>query len=361
MHSHAQRFAVIGDYGSGDYNERRVAELVKSWKPDFIITTGDNNYSEGSFASMDTCIGQFYSEYIYPYNGSFKQGDVSYNRFFPSLGNHDVTSEKIQLHCDYFTLPGNERYYNFVIEQIHFFALNSNLSEPDGTDASSEQGIWLRQNLKRSNSRWKIVYFHHAPYSSGHHGSSSYMQWPFDRWGADAVLSGHDHSYERLQVGSLPYFVNGCGGAYLRSFVDTLNESKVRYCDNFGAQLVDTYQDSMIFSLININDSLIDRYVILHNPVYHTYVNEFPSLKEPVIYPNPFRQVTNIQFSLYHKSNIQIKAYNTMGELICIITDDRLIPGFYSIEWKNDHLKSGIYYLIFSSNRSTRNFRVLKL
>jgi len=56
----------------------------------------------------------------------------------------------------------------------------------------SEQGIWLRRKLKRSNSRWKIVYFHHARYSSGHHGSSSYMQWPFDRWEADAMISGHD-------------------------------------------------------------------------------------------------------------------------------------------------------------------------
>jgi tartrate-resistant acid phosphatase type 5 len=38
------------------------------------------------------------------------------------------------------------------------------------------------------------------------------MQWPFAAWGATAVLAGHDHDYERLTVGGLPYFVNGLGG-----------------------------------------------------------------------------------------------------------------------------------------------------
>ena len=39
------------------------------------------------------------------------------------------------------------------------------------------------------------------------------MQWPFKDWGADAVLTGHDHIYERLLVNGIPYFVNGIGGA----------------------------------------------------------------------------------------------------------------------------------------------------
>src|SRR5438876_9922498 len=34
------RFAVIGSYGSNDVHENEVANLVKSWSPDFIITTG---------------------------------------------------------------------------------------------------------------------------------------------------------------------------------------------------------------------------------------------------------------------------------------------------------------------------------
>ncbi len=361
MHTHAQRFAVIGDFGSGDDNERKVAELVKSWNPDFIITTGDNNYLGGSSASMDTVIGQFYSEYFYPYNGTFQQGNVTHNRFFPSLGNHDVASGNIEAYHDYFTLPGNERYYDFVIGQIHFFVLNSNLSEPDGADAFSEQSDWLRENLKKSASHWKIVYFHHPPYSSGYHGSTSYMQWPFEKWRVHAVISGHDHSYERLQVGSLTYFVNGCGGAYLRPFADTLDASKVRYCDNFGAQFVDTYHDSLVFCHININDSLIDRFVLFHNPSYHTMVNELISSDEPVIYPNPFIQSVTIRFSVYQTSDIRIQVYNPMGELVDVVADCRFYPGTSSVEWTNNHLKPGIYGIVISGNRFTWNHRVIKI
>jgi len=54
-------FAAFGDYGSAGTNELAVANLVDSWNPDFIITTGDNSY--GSTA-IDDNIGQYYSDYI---------------------------------------------------------------------------------------------------------------------------------------------------------------------------------------------------------------------------------------------------------------------------------------------------------
>jgi hypothetical protein len=46
------------------------------------------------------------------------------------------------------------------------------------------------------------------------------MQWPFEEWGATAVLSGHDHCYERFAAGQsrFPYFVNGMGGARIYGF-----------------------------------------------------------------------------------------------------------------------------------------------
>src|SRR5713226_5209825 len=65
------RFAVIGDYGYGGANERSVADLVKRWKPAFILTTGDNNYPRGQAATIDANIGAFYHEFIGPYLGAF--------------------------------------------------------------------------------------------------------------------------------------------------------------------------------------------------------------------------------------------------------------------------------------------------
>jgi len=90
------------------------------------------------------------------------------------------------------------------------------------------------------------------------------MQWPFRNMGTSIVISGHEHSYERLEMDSLTYIINGNGGATLRPFPDTLHESKVRYYQNFGAQLVETYTDSIVFRFFNINDSLVDYYVLKH-------------------------------------------------------------------------------------------------
>ena len=79
-------FAVIGDYGLDGPDELDVANLVKSWNPDFIITTGDNNYMDGSASIIDQNIGKYYHEFIGNYQGDYGEGS-SINRFFPSLGN----------------------------------------------------------------------------------------------------------------------------------------------------------------------------------------------------------------------------------------------------------------------------------
>ncbi|MBP9121408.1 MAG: hypothetical protein KBF59_11150, partial [Ignavibacterium sp.] len=83
------KFAAIGDYGLAGPNELTVANLVKSWNPDFIITLGDNNYELGADSTIDVNIGQYFYEYIYPYKGNYGSGSTV-NRFFPSLGNHDL-------------------------------------------------------------------------------------------------------------------------------------------------------------------------------------------------------------------------------------------------------------------------------
>jgi len=78
------RFAVIGDFGWESKEAEDVANLVKSWKPDFVITTGDDNYDYGEDSTIDRNIGQYYSEFISPYIGKFGKGDTV-NRFFPTL------------------------------------------------------------------------------------------------------------------------------------------------------------------------------------------------------------------------------------------------------------------------------------
>lgn len=259
------RFAVIGDFGSASQPEADVAALVKSWDPEFILTVGDNNYENGEAATIDANIGQYYHEFISPYAGTYGAGDTV-NRFFPCLGNHDWVAAGAAPYLDYFTLPGIERYYEFVRGPVHFFSLDVDPHEPDGIDSNSVQAQWLKAQLASATEKWKIVYMHHSPYSScSRHGSYPILQWPYERWGASAVFSGHDHTYERILPGGIPYFVDGLGGKSIYTFATPVAGSQFRYNGDYGAMRVEADQDSIVFTFVARTGDVVDRY-----PVYDT-------------------------------------------------------------------------------------------
>jgi hypothetical protein len=255
------RFAVIGDFGLDGTPEAEVAAQVASWAPDFVTTVGDNNYDLGERSTIDANIGKHYSAFISPYTGAYGPG-ASENRFWPALGNHDwysAESPPIQPYLDYFTLPGNERYYEIRQGPVHLFMLDSYSSEPDGITAGSTQALWLRDRMRASGAPWQIVHLHHAPYSSSsNHGSQPTLQWPYSDWGADLVLAGHDHTYEWLTVGGLPYGVNGLGGRSIYLFGPPIPGSEVQYNGDYGAQRADAGIDRIRLDFITRTGTRID-------------------------------------------------------------------------------------------------------
>ena len=139
-----------------------MAELVKGWNPQFIITTGDNRYGETSF---DLTVGKDYCDFIAGAgSGDFCDGNGnSINSFLPSTGNHEYTDGGgIDKYLEYFDLPGtgiqstrtsgSELYYDFIQGPIHFFVIDSYTN----TDV---QKTWLETQMAASTSIWKIVYF----------------------------------------------------------------------------------------------------------------------------------------------------------------------------------------------------------
>lgn len=263
-------FAVIGDYGSGYREEAEVAALVKGWQPDLIITVGDNNYPSGEASTIESRIGLYFGLYLTAATPGADSTEVA-GRFFPSLGNHDwgnrcQNPQGARPYLAYFSLPGNERYYDFIRGPVHFFALDSDSNEPDGIAVDSVQAKWLREQLASSTSPWKVVYLHHPPFSSGRHGSTAPLQWPFEEWGTSVVLSGHDHLYERLQVGGIPYFVNGLGGKSIYQFGTVREESRVRFNKDFGAMLVEASPAAIRFRFISRGRRLVDDHTVTARP-----------------------------------------------------------------------------------------------
>jgi hypothetical protein len=276
-------FAVIGDYGMDNAHELAVSNMVASWNPAFIVATGDDYYSPAGGSGTgkyDESTGAYYGRWLKDISTTGKRfpvGAAAVNSFFPALGNHDYSdaTPSPDTYLKYFTLPGagfantsgNERYYDFTQGRVHFFVLNSNPDEPDGTSSTSKQARWLQAGLKNSTATWNVVYDHHPPYSSDNrHGSTGFMQWPFAAWGADVVLSGHAHTYERVMRDGIVYFVNGLGGAARYSFKAPTSGSVVRYRADWGAQKVTVSDTTLRFEFYDTGGSLVDSYELPAEP-----------------------------------------------------------------------------------------------
>ena len=279
LHFASTRFAVVGDYGTVSQDAEDVADLVLAKEPDFIVTVGDNNYPSGQRTTLDENVGRYYHEYIHPYDGRFGGGSpTGGNRFFPVLGNHDYDSERGDPYFDYFTLPGNERYYTLRRGPVQLFMIDSDpraaglgYVDEETSTADSTQGRWLRKALAASTAKYKLVVMHHPPYSSGgHHGPSEWMKWPFRKWGATAVLAGHEHLYERFDKQGTPFFVNGLGGRSFRPFGTVRSGSRARFTGDYGAMIVGANEERIVFKFITRAGEEIDRYEVTAVPAAPT-------------------------------------------------------------------------------------------
>jgi acid phosphatase type 7 len=209
-------------------HHKKTANLIVRRDPDWVLTAGDNQYEDGILSA--------FLESYDPTWGRFKE------RTRPSPGNHDRGAG----YYDYFgAQAGRARrgFYSFDAGAWHLVSLNSNISRT----ADSRQVEWLRKDLSSHPARCTLAYWHHPRFSSGEHGSDSSVA---DFWavlyaaGADVVISGHDHDYERFApqdpLGNrdrrrgIRQFVVGTGGHSLRPFGPALPLSRVRNADTFG-------------------------------------------------------------------------------------------------------------------------------
>ena len=242
-------FAVIGDFGTGGSDQFRVAaqmEQAYQEQPyEYLLTVGDNAY--------DGTVAERAAEVIdRPYRPLFDAGV----RFRPTLGNHDHDDDYLPVTLSGLGMP--RRYYRFSDGPVDFFALDSNWMDGD-------QLAWLEKGLSCSDSRWQVVYLHHPMYSSGKHGSDISLREALEpvlvRGGADVLLAGHEHNYERTTPREgIVHIVTGGGGAELRdvgsSDFTVVSKSELHFL------LVEVVDDSMEIEAINVDGAIIDSFAI---------------------------------------------------------------------------------------------------
>jgi predicted phosphodiesterase len=249
------KFALIGDSGTGNSDQYRVAKvltgMLQKFKYEFVVMMGDNMY--GGESSRD-----FQRKFEEPYKDIMKAGI----KFYAALGNHDSPNQAMYKNFN----MGGERYYTFKPKGgIRFFALDSNYMD-------KVQLAWLEKELKASGSDWKIAFFHHPIYSSeaGRHGSDTALRDQLEplflKYSVDVVLSGHEHFYVRLKPQKgIQYFVSGNSGKVRRGDIGNDPNVGKGFDQGYAFMLMEIAGDQLHFQAISDQGKTIDSGIVLRN------------------------------------------------------------------------------------------------
>ncbi len=205
-----------------------------------VFTAGDNAYPDGSSADFAQCYD--------PTWGRHKA------RTRPAVGNHEYHTPGAPAYFDYFGAAAGDPakgYYSYDLGGWHIIVLNSSCDDIDGCAAGSPQEQWLRADLAAHPATCTLAYWHHPRYSSGAAHRPALRDNPAVQpfWqalyeaGAEVVVTGHNHVYERLapldasgkaDPNGIRQFVVGTGGGGLYDFGPPIASSQVRYNASYG-------------------------------------------------------------------------------------------------------------------------------
>ena len=186
----ARTIVAAGDIAECGSSKDEATALLLDSIPGTIALLGDNVYENGSTAEYADCYG--------PSWGRHK------SRTKPSAGNHEYQTTNASGYYGYFgTAAGDpaKGYYSYDIADWHIVVLNSNCGVVSCA-AGSAQEQWLRADLAANRQLCTLAYFHHPRFNSGAtHGNTAAVA-PFwdalQQLGADVILNGHEHLYERF-------------------------------------------------------------------------------------------------------------------------------------------------------------------
>jgi hypothetical protein len=174
---------------SGSCHHKDTSDLLVSQGLVAVLPLGDLQYEDGA-------LEKFKKSYD-PTWGRVK--DLTR----PVPGNHEYLTEDAEGYFGYFrSAAGNPSrgYYSYDLDGWHMVALNSTCSRVGGCDPGSPQHEWLKADLAASNAACTLAYWHQPRFASGHYADDAdyepFWQLLFDH-GAEIVLNGHDHSYQR--------------------------------------------------------------------------------------------------------------------------------------------------------------------
>ena len=221
-----------GDIGRCDRTTDEDTAALLEQRPGIVFTLGDNAYDRGSAEEFRDCFGSSW-------------GRIKDRIELPVPGNHEYETRDAAGYKEYFgerAVRDGATWYSVDIGAWHVVVLDSTCDRvPGGCGPDSPQLDWLRTDLASSDARCTLALFHHPRFSSGDHGSDDDVAPFWDvlyKAGADLVLNGHEHDYERFapqdpagnadDERGITQLIVGTGGTELREFKDPVANSRVR-------------------------------------------------------------------------------------------------------------------------------------
>ncbi len=218
-------FLVFGDSGTGSAEQAELARRMEREDASLVLHTGDLVYPEGSHEGYQNR----YLDYYHPIMERLS--------FFPAPGNHDYYGEQAAPYLAFHSLPESGvkqsdrgRYYSFDWGNVHFVSLDSNLPLEAAARGDRTMLEWLENDLQSTRKFWRVVFFHHPPYTAGVHAGDALSKLArelivpvLERHHVPVVFCGHDHNYQRTHPlrggaaspGGTVFITSGGGGAHL--------------------------------------------------------------------------------------------------------------------------------------------------
>jgi Calcineurin-like phosphoesterase len=234
-----------------------VSNLVVN-DPDneMLLALGDLQYENGDLAG-------FQSTY-----------DSSYGRIkaktMPTVGNHEYGTAGASGYFTYFGAAAgtpSKGYYSFDVGSTwHVVTLNSNCDIVSCATGSAQEQ-WLRADLAATSRPCVIATWHHPRFSSSYSNTPVGPLWTaLQQYGAELVLNGHEHSYERFKpqlanatasATGIQEIVVGTGGRSLDGFNTPLPNSVVRL-STFGVLKLALGDNTYSWQFVKENGTVAD-------------------------------------------------------------------------------------------------------
>jgi hypothetical protein len=229
---------------AGECHQATTALVLSRLRPTAVLPIGDAQYETGALDAFRAAYAPTWGRF----NAIVR----------PVPGNHEYAGDKGAGYYAYFGARAGSSargYYSYDLGRWHLIALNSNCSIVSCATGSA-QVRWLRADLAAHRTRCTLAYWHHPRFSSGLHGNTQTVAplWRalYDA-GADLVLNGHDHDYERFAPQTpagradarrgIREFVVGTGGRSHYPIVVPRANSQRRNTATFGVLALTLHRD----------------------------------------------------------------------------------------------------------------------